>query len=240
MTYYNRRTYRHDVSASELSEDMLAAARSGDATVNLWETVRDWVLERPMDDVESAYGGDILVSIPNTYPNTFGNGSTIDRANRKAIEDGALGVLSAYIEEHPAVGGPLALNVSDLLEDGGEHFDADGLESVQLMLDTIDGLRDYPILDEEIWSQVEDDENHENWMDYGAHDTGILRDGESFKDDDGSIPLAILQGYWIEPHHMGDGPLTVEHTGYDTTFLIDPEDVERARAMIAEYIVAED
>lgn len=235
MNYYNRSTRRHDETVAEVADNMLMDARQGDVSVNLWEMVRDWVLDRPEGDVEVTVSNDVIVSIPSTYPDLFGNGSTIDRANRKAIEEGHLGgEMTAYVQDHPATGGPLALNVSDLLCDGeGAGMDRDDIQNA---LNIIDGLGDYPVLDDDIWTGIEDDENHENWVDYGARDIGILRDGETFKDGDGSIPLAILCGHWID---RTEDLLIVEHTGHDTSFVIDPEDVEKAREAVAEYIVTD-
>ena len=232
MTYFDRGDYTVRATREDVHAELLDNARAGDASVNLWEHIRDWVFSRPVDDVEVTSQGGIIVSIPSTYPDIFGNGTIIDRANRKAVEGGHLpSEIADYVTDHPATGGPLAVDVSALLEEGGE-LDFDNVEHG---LREIEMLDDYPIFDESIWSDIEEEENLENWMDYGAHDTGILRDGETFKGDDGSIPLAILQGYWIDGN--GDGPLIVEHNGYDTTFVIDADGVERARDMVAEYIV---
>lgn len=231
MTYFDRGNYTVRATREDVHAELLDDARRGDASLNLWERVRDWVFSRPVDDVEVTSRGSIIVSIPGTYPDLFGNGTSIDRANRKAVEGGHLpSEVADYVVDHPAAGGPLAVDVSALLEEGGE-LDFDNVEHG---LREIEMLDDYPIFDESIWSDIEEEENLENWMDYGAHDTGILRDGETFKDDGG------MTLYLLGDHMEGAGLLIAEHTGYDTRFTIDPEDVERAREVIAEYIVAED
>ena len=231
MTYFNRGNYTVRATREDVHAELLDSARKGDATVNLWELVRDWVFSRPVDSVEVTSQGGIIVSIPSTYPDVFGNGTSIDRANRKAVEGGHLpSEITDHVTDHPATGGPLAVDVSALLEEGSElDFD-----NVEYGLREIEMLDDYPIFDESIWSDIEEEENLENWMDYGARDAGILRDGERFKDD-GSTAL-----YLLGDHMEGAGLLIVEHTGYDTMFTIDADDVDEARAVIAEYIVTED
>lgn len=231
--HYNRRDYSHNVTRAGLEDILLTDARDGEATVWLWETVRDWVLEQPVDAVEVNYGGYVIADIPNTHPDIFGNGSSIDRANRKVIESGGLGALSDYVEDHPATGGGLVINVSELLRGRGEWADENFGPEVASYLDEIAKLRDYPVLDESIWCEIEEEENLENWVEYGARDAGILRDGERFKDD-GSMAL-----YLLGDHMEGADLLIAEHTGYDTTFTIDADDVDKARAVVAEYIVAE-
>lgn len=231
MTYFDRGDYTVRATREDVHAELLDNARAGDASVNLWEHIRDWVFSRPVDDVEVTSQGGIIVSIPSTYPDIFGNGTTIDRANRKAVEGGHLpSEIADYVTDHPATGGPLAVDVSALLEEGSElDFD-----NVEYGLREIEMLDDYPIFDESIWSDIEEEENLENWVDYGARDTGILRDGETFKGD-GSETL-----YLLGDHMEGAGLLIAEHTGYDTRFTIDADDVDKARAVIAEYIVAED
>lgn len=231
MTYFDRGNYTVRATREDVHAELLDDARRGDASLNLWEHVRDWVFSRPVDDVEVTSQGNIIVSIPSTYPDLFGNGSSIDRANRKAVEGGHLpSEVADYVADHPATGGPLAVDVSALLEEGGE-LDFDNVEHG---LREIEMLDDYPIFDESIWSDIEEEENLENWKDYGARDAGVLRDGETFKGDGG------MTLYLLGDHMEGAGLLIAEHTGYDTRFTIDPEDVERAREVIAEHIVAED
>lgn len=231
MTYFDRGNYTRRATREDVHAELLDNARAGDASLNLWEHVRDWVFSRPVDDVEVTSQGGIIVSIPSTYPDIFGNGTSIDRANRRAVEGGHLpSEVADYVVDHPATGGPLAVDVSALLEEGSElDFD-----NVEYGLREIEGLDDYPILDESIWSELEDEENIENWKDYGAREAGILRDGETFKDD-GSMAL-----YLLGDHVEGAGLLIAEHDGYATSFTIDPDDVEKAREVVAEYIVAED
>lgn len=236
MIYFDRGNYARGATREDVHAELLDSAREGDVSVNLWECIRDWVFSRPVDDVEVTSRGNVIVSIPSTYPDLFGNGTTIDRANRKAVEDGHLpSEVADYVVDHPAAGGPLAVDVSALLEEGSElDFD-----NVEYGLREIEGLDDYPVFDESIWSEIEDEENLENWKDYGAREAGILRDGETFKDDDWSIPLAIICGHWPWSDNR-DQLLIVEHDGYGTSFTINPDDVEKAREVIAEYIVAED
>ena len=236
MTYFDRGNYTRGATREDVHAELLDSARRGDASLNLWEHVRDWVFSRPVDTVEMTSQGGIIVTIPSTYPDIFGNGTTIDRANRKAVEGGHLpSEVADYVVDHPAAGGPLAVDVSALLEEGSE-LDFDNVEHG---LREIEMLDDYPIFDESIWSDIEEEENLENWKDYGAREAGILRDGETFKDDEWSVPLAIICGHWPESDNTEE-LLIVEHTGYDTRFTIDPDGVEKARAAVAEYIVAED
>lgn len=236
MTYFDRGNYTRSATREDVHAELLDSARRGDASLNLWEHVRGWVFSRPVDSVEMTSRGNIIVSIPSTYPDIFGNGTSIDRANRKAVEGGHLpSEVADYVVDHPAAGGPLAVDVSALLEEGSE-LDFDNVEHG---LREIEMLDDYPIFDESIWSEIEEEENLENWKDYGAREAGILRDGETFKDDEWSVPLAIICGHWPWSDNR-DELLIVEHTGYDTRFTIDPDDVERAREVVAEYIVAED
>ena len=231
MTYFDRGNYTRGATREDVHAELLDSARRGDASLNLWEHVRDWVFSRPVDSVEVTSRGNIIVSIPSTYPDIFGNGTSIDRANRKAVEGGHLPTeVADYVVDHPAAGGPLAVDVSALLEEGSE-LDFDNVEHGLRQIEMLD---DYPIFDESIWSEIEEEENLENWKDYGAREVGILRDGETLKGD-GSMAL-----YLLGEHVEGAGLLIAEHDGYATSFVIDPDDVEKAREVIAEYIVAED
>lgn len=89
-------------------------------------------------------------------------GSALETANRRSFEeafegrdwwtDKALG--------HGAVGIYVALNVADVATE-------EDLETLQEMLK---GLKDYPVLDEEILSQVEQEIVDENWVEWAARD----------------------------------------------------------------------
>lgn len=232
----------HVVTREDLTADLFDHAENGDATVGLFRIVRDFATAGETCG-EVNRDGHILAEIPNTCPEIFGNGTSIDRANRKCIDGGELGILTPYITDLTPHGSGMAVDLTDLLGDGEE---LDALE-VEDALERVAHLREYPVLDEEVWCELEHDENIENFKDYGAEDLGILRDGETFKDGDFSIPLAILVGQW----HTGtdDAPnwearteelLIAEHTGHDTSFVMEPGDLDRAREAVSAYIVAAD
>lgn len=219
--HYNKRAQSF-VDFDRVRQVLLVDARGGDAPITLLERVTEFAEEHGTTinlDV------DVLVTIPSTQSGPDEN--LIDRANRAAIDADPLG-LGRWVVKHPDLWGGYAVNLSDILTHA-EGLDDDGLE----VLGVVDGLTDYPVIDEDIYSRLESEEVEAEWEDWGAREVlGLDRD-VTLSDYSEALYRLTRED---EENNYAPAMAYPEHDGHSPDFRLNVTP-EEARALVADLIV---
>lgn len=220
--HYNKLAQKF-VDFDRVRSVLLVDTRSGDAPITLVERVTELAEEH---GTTIDHNVDVLVTIPNTQSGPDEN--LMDRANRAAIDADPLG-LGRWVVAHPDLWGGYAVNLSDILA-YAENLDDDGLE----ILEVVDGLTDYPVIDDEIYSRLEMEEIGAEWESWGAHECLELQD-ESLSDYGEALYRLTRED---EENNYTPAMGYPEHDGYSPTYRLNVTP-EEARALVADLIVGD-
>lgn len=223
--YYDSATRAYvplSTALSRLHDD----AYANEVTVPVHEALVDYLTETA-EDGEFTRDHHLLTPVPSTYPATFGNGTLIDRANRAVIDQNEY-PWCIHVTDGYAVGGPYMIDLTAVLEDEDVTLDM-----VRDMVQVLEGLTDYPLLDEETHSRMEAEESERDWEDYGAAEVLALTSDESLTDYPAALArLARFDGVACEP------ALYMEHDGSMSRFAtVNNEGPSDLRALVADLIV---